>query len=386
MKKRIILWLTLLMLLWVTGCTNETADINTPETEVKPESEEKTEPVTVSVYYGNGAADGFEQKEVEIKGLTPQNLIDELAKLNVVSIDTRVKSFDQDGEALKLDLSKDFSQYLNMMGTSGEYIVMGGLVNTFLSAYEGGEILITVEGEVLETGHASYENPLGFFEFDPKQEDEAETENAEPVKYRLSDASYMEEGKSVYYPQFVNMSDEELQNQWNQLIKEIAIGLMPESREDVESGVYEVDYEIASCNTEFVSFVFRRNRGDYGKDVFTLNFDMVNRKNIRLSDYADAMQEAAHNLGSNGYYKILDKELDREAFDEYMKSTAPSADEYKEAFLQYDYDLTDPAKAPYGFCYVKDGKLIIVMYMPQEAWGTSESVRTVEIETGIEVR
>ena len=42
--------------------------------------------------------------------------------MNVVSIDTEVKNFEQDGKALKLDLSKGFSQYLNMMGSSGEYM------------------------------------------------------------------------------------------------------------------------------------------------------------------------------------------------------------------------------------------------------------------------
>ena len=31
MKKKFVLWLILLMLLSVTGCTNETADIKTPE-------------------------------------------------------------------------------------------------------------------------------------------------------------------------------------------------------------------------------------------------------------------------------------------------------------------------------------------------------------------
>ena len=71
----------------------------------QPESvEEEEEAVKVLVYYGNAAADGFEQKEVEIKGLTPKNLISELAKMNVVSIDTEVKNFEQDGKALKLDL------------------------------------------------------------------------------------------------------------------------------------------------------------------------------------------------------------------------------------------------------------------------------------------
>lgn len=389
MKKRLVLWLALLMLFSVTGCANETADVETPDVEQQPENGEEAEEETkVLIYYGNADADGFEQKEVMIKGLTPENLIGELRKLSVVSIDTEVKAFEQDGKNLKLDLSKGFSGYLNMMGTSGEYIVMGGLVNTFLTAYDGENILITVEGETLETGHTSYEAPLVFFGSEKEQETKAsETESAEPLKYRLTDASDTENGRNVYYPQFVDMSDGNIQDQWNTAIREIATGLKPETGEDVEYDTYTVDYEIVACSTEFVSFVFRRDMGDHGKDVFAINFDMVNRKCVRLSDWEDALDEAAHNLATGGYYKIISKDTDREAFDEYMKITAPTADEYKEEFLQYDFDLTDLEKAPYGFSYIKDNTLVLVMYISGDAAEGEPVIRsTVEIDTGIKVR
>lgn len=389
MKKRLVLWLALLMLFSVTGCANETADVKTPDVEQQPENGEEAEEETkVLIYYGNADADGFEQKEVMIKGLTPENLIGELRKLSVVSIDTEVKAFEQDGKNLKLDLSKGFSGYLNMMGTSGEYIVMGGLVNTFLTAYDGENILITVEGETLETGHTSYEALLVFFGSEKEQETETpETESAEPLKYRLTDASDTENGRNVYYPQFVDMSDGNIQDQWNTAIREIATGLKPETGEDVEYDTYTVDYEIVACSTEFVSFVFRRDMGDHGKDVFAINFDMVNRKCVRLSDWEDALDEAAHNLATGGYYKIISKDTDREAFDEYMKITAPTADEYKEEFLQYDFDLTDLEKAPYGFSYIKDNTLVLVMYISGDAAEGEPVIRsTVEIDTGIKVR
>lgn len=389
MKKRLVLWLALLMLFSVTGCANETADVETPDIEQEPENgEEAGEETKVLIYYGNADADGFEQKEVTIKGLTPENLIGELRKMSVVSIDTEVKAFEQDGKNLKLDLSKGFSGYLNMMGTSGEYIVMGSLVNTFLTAYDGETILITVEGETLETGHTSYEAPLLFFESEKEQETETPgEESAEPLKYRLTDASDTENGRCVYYPQFVDMSDANIQDQWNTAIREIATGLKPEMEEDAEYDTYTVDYEIVACSTEFVSFVFRRDMGDHGKDVFAINFDMVNRKCVRLSDWEDALDEAAHNLAEGGYYKIISKDMDREAFDESMKMTAPTADEYREEFLQYDFDLTDLEKAPYGFSYIKDNTLVLVMYVSGDAAEGETAVRsTVEIDTGIKVR
>ncbi|MBD5539774.1 MAG: hypothetical protein HDR00_00995 [Lachnospiraceae bacterium] len=390
MKKKFVLWLTFLMLFLAAGCTKETHDIDAPGAEAGPaggETQEETlEPVKVLIYSGNAAADDFEQKEVEIQGLTPQNLISELAAVNVVSINTEVNSFEQDGKSLKLDLSKGFSQYVNMMGTGGEFIVMGGLVNTFLTAYDADEILITVEGKTLETGHASYENPLGFFEFDTKQEVEPaqETANAEPLKYRLSDATDWRKESSVYYPQFVDMSDKNIQDRWNEAIKEI-VKMVTEGA--TESDPYTLDYEIVTCDTEFVSFVFRRDMGDSGKDTFAISFDLVNRKCVRLSDWGDAMDEAAHNLATGGYYKIISKDMDRESFDEFMKRMEPSADDYKEQFSLYDFDLDNLEEEPYGFSYVRDDELILVMYIPGAAIGDHAGVRaTVEIDTGIKVR
>lgn len=389
MKKKFVLWLAFLMLFLAAGCTNETHDIDAPGAEAGPavgETQEETaEPVKVLIYSGNDSADGFEQKEVEIQGLTPQNLISELAALNVVSINTEVNSFEQNGKSLKLDLSKDFSQYVNMMGTSGEFIVMGGLVNTFLTAYDADEILITVDGKTLETSHASYENPLGFFEFDTKQEEPVhEAVNAEPLKYRLTDAADWRKESSVYYPQFVDMSDKDIQDQWNEAIKEIVKMVTEEA---TEAAPYTLDYEIATCNTEFVSFVFRRDMGEQGKDTFAISFDMVNRKCVRLSDWGDAMDEAANNLATGGYYKIISKDMDRESFDEFMKRMEPSADDYKEQFNLYDFDLENLEDEPYGFSYVKDDVLVLVMYIPGAVIGDHAGVRaTVEIDTGIEVR
>ena len=129
--------------------------------------EGNTKEQNVLIYYGNDNADGIIYKEVTVKGLSPENLIKELAKVNIVSMDTKVKSVyvdDEDKKLLHLDMSKEFSEYLSMMGTAGEYIVLGGLVDTFLDAYDCEKVKVTVEGKTLETGHATYEGELQFFE------------------------------------------------------------------------------------------------------------------------------------------------------------------------------------------------------------------------------
>lgn len=386
MKKKIVLWMTLMIAVAVTGCTQDTTTVAVPETPVQaeqetPAEEQNTEPVSVVIYYGNMQADGFDQKEVEIDSLTAENILEQLAKVNVVSIDTEVNSFEQDGKSLKLDLSKGFSQYINMMGTSGEYIVIGGMVNTFLSAYEAEDILITVNGEVLETGHAVYENPLTFFENNDTDDGTEKEEAKSPMSYRLKDETYKQAGAEIYYPQFTDMSDGAVQDQWNAAIREITVGAAEKMNSDYES--YKVDYTIKSCDTEFVSFVFTQEINVYGhiaKDIYAISFDMVEGKNVRLSDWGEAVDTAAYNLANHGYYKILSDDVDRETYDEYMKTSELSADEFKKEFLQYDYELEDLDKVPAGTSYVKDGELIIIMDVPEALGGA------LEIATGIEVR
>lgn len=386
MKKKLALCMTFMIAILATGCAGESAAVSSPEASVEEEAaetaaEEKNEAVSAVIYYGNANADGFDQKEVQLEALMPENLIAELAAVNVVSIDTEVNSFEQEGKSLKLDLSKGFSGYVNMMGTSGEYIVMGGLVNTFLTAYDGEEILITVDGKELETGHTLYDKPLHFFESEAEaKEDAADAGEKEPMTYRLRDEAYEQGGATIYYPQFADMSDPSVQEKWNEALRELTVGV--EEKRDSDP-VCRVDYRIASCDTEFVSFVFTRKietGAETATDIFAVSFDLVEGKNVRLSDWGEAMDTAAYNLANHGYYKILSDDVDREAYDEAMKMQEPDAEAYKKEFRQFDFDLEDLGQEPAGTSYVEDGELILIMEVPKELDGV------LEIGTGIKVR
>ena len=386
MKKRIALCMTFMIALLAVGCTQETTVVSAPEATANgegAETESVEEPQTVSavIYYGNANADGFEQKEVELPALTPENLIAELAAVNVVSIDTEVKSFEQDGKSLKLDLSRGFSNYVNMMGTSGEYIVVGGLVNTFLTAYDGEEILITVEGKEWETGHTFYDQPLNFYEPVNGEGGASTGEGKEAISYRLKDETYQQDWAEIYYPQFTDMSDPALQEKWNEVLREITVGAAEKRNGECDS--YQIDYKIASCDTEFVSFVFTREieiGEDETTDIYAISFDLVEGKNVRLCDWQEAADTAAYNLSNDGYYKVLSDDGDREAYDEAMKTAGLDEDGYKEKFQQFDFDMENLDAAPAGTSYVEDGELILIMEVPKDLGGT------VEIATGIEVR
>ena len=73
-----------------------------------------------------------------------------------------------------MDFSEKFQEDLFNQGSSGEFIMMGSVVNTFLRAYEADSMTITVNGNILESGHCIYESPMKAYEPD---EDASSEEN-----------------------------------------------------------------------------------------------------------------------------------------------------------------------------------------------------------------
>ena len=152
------------------GSDIEVSDAAEPEV-VSGEAEE-TEGTQVTVYYGNSGSLDLKQEVTVIEELTPENLIDSLAKHNIVSLDTKVNSFEEEenteGKVLKLDLSRGFREYLKTMTETAEKVILASVADTFLEAYEAEFIQITVEGSPLETVDKSYEDPMEFML--PKEE------------------------------------------------------------------------------------------------------------------------------------------------------------------------------------------------------------------------
>lgn len=123
------------------------------------------EPVVVTRYSGNDNADGFVTTQAVLEALTPEALFALLTEAGSIPEQTVCISFAQseDGRTLTLDVSRQFADGIMQMGTAGETMMLGSLVNTFLSAYGAEELILSVEGLPLETGHNVYDFPLGFF-------------------------------------------------------------------------------------------------------------------------------------------------------------------------------------------------------------------------------
>ena len=163
--------LLLVCSLLLTGCLGpRKTENNTPVTEpaaVASSKSDKTSSTTTdatptfcaTIYYGNDNADGFEVKSVSVEELTAPSLIQELISVGVLSAGTEVLSEELKGSCLHLDFSEPFRTLLYSMGSSGEYIIMGSVVNTFLDNFRDTvqSIYITVNGEILESGHVIYD-------------------------------------------------------------------------------------------------------------------------------------------------------------------------------------------------------------------------------------
>ena len=134
------------------------------EPKTQPATDAQTVPVrTVTIYYGNANADGLESAEVQVEDINMNVLVEQLTAFGVLPKNVHIGSMQLDGSCLRLNFSPSFAEYANTMGTSGEMILFGSVVNTFLTAWpEADSVYITAGGEIIETGHNVYDFEMTF--------------------------------------------------------------------------------------------------------------------------------------------------------------------------------------------------------------------------------
>ena len=163
-----------------TGSATQTDDVPDPADEDTTAEIAVVEEWEAVLYLPNGDASAFETVTETTKA-SPQGLVDALIAHGALPECTEVLSFflddhgveTQEGETvsytpgdtltIELDLSQTFADAASSTGTAGETMLLGSLVNTMLEAYQADEVLLTCQGEVLETGHNVYDLPLTFF-------------------------------------------------------------------------------------------------------------------------------------------------------------------------------------------------------------------------------
>ena len=165
--------------------TTEEKDVEDSEAEKKEDTAEKAEDTTkeneseesqeeqLILYLPNENADGWNVTKNQIEQITPDIIIGQLVGAGAIPDSVTVVSFGEDqgekGLIMKLDLSYNFAEGLLNMGTAGEYLTMGAVVNSFLDTYQADGIEITAGGAVIETGHTSFEGVLNHFDSNESQ-------------------------------------------------------------------------------------------------------------------------------------------------------------------------------------------------------------------------
>ena len=170
MKKLILILLCGLLLsgcVFTTTLPDEQLIQKPTEITTEPPTDAPTEPVLipVTIYHGNDNADGFETTEVTIEILDANILTQKLVEAGVLAEGTTLLSHEVVDTCLYLDFNEAFLTHLNTMGTSGERMMIGSVVNTFLTAYpEAESVSITANGQIMESGHVIYDFELTFFD------------------------------------------------------------------------------------------------------------------------------------------------------------------------------------------------------------------------------
>lgn len=145
-----------------TGSEINETETGTEITEVDDSAaEEDRAEKTAVIFYGKDMESDLTREEITAEEITPDVLLNALAKHNIVPLlDTKalfMEEREEDGrKLLYLDISGSFREYLMTMSTEAECIIISSIVNTFLVNYDADAVYITVKGETLVTSHAAY--------------------------------------------------------------------------------------------------------------------------------------------------------------------------------------------------------------------------------------
>ena len=161
------------MLMGLAACRQsaDTSNVKNPAPVTAP-AEDPTESVSelilYSLYVPNDNADGFDVIPVCAETVSAETVLAQLKQQAVLPDAVSINAFLLDQGLITLDFNQAFGDVLCSMGTSGELMLIGSVVNTFLDAFQAESVYFTVNGGILESGHTIYDFPMFFFSPDPQ--------------------------------------------------------------------------------------------------------------------------------------------------------------------------------------------------------------------------
>lgn len=96
----------------------------------------------------------------ETEDTSDQGLVNALISSGTLPEGVEVLSASIEDGVLRLDMNDVYGSAVQSSGTTAENTLIYGLVNTFTHAKNVKQVLITVDGEALESGHEIYDYPL----------------------------------------------------------------------------------------------------------------------------------------------------------------------------------------------------------------------------------
>lgn len=121
-------------------------------------------PAEFLLYLPNETGDGFVTQSSTMNNLDHDGILLLLMVNGAINEGVAANSCKREGTQLHLDMNQAFLDQLISAGADGERMVLGSVVNTFLSAYNCETVLLTVGGETINTGNNTYDSPFTLFE------------------------------------------------------------------------------------------------------------------------------------------------------------------------------------------------------------------------------
>lgn len=151
--------------LLISGCTQQNSSGYGSDFIMVQHNSPSTEYEKVKIYLPNANTQKVEEKEVQIeKNNEPMvELVQALVTEKALPQGTEVEKYSiskDDIPAITIDFNKDFADGLKNTGTTGENLMLESLLQTIWSYFTPASLSITVNGNVLETGHNIYDQPF----------------------------------------------------------------------------------------------------------------------------------------------------------------------------------------------------------------------------------
>lgn len=358
MRRRLFLCGILLLLLVLSSCgkkeragqsavTSREGGLHKKETENTGSSG-----IPIRIYHSGDNGENLCVSMARTEEITPDILLLNLSFYHMVPDTMTVRDFGQKkqegGLLLTLDLTEDYEKYLSALDEPEEMLSIGSVVNTFLDAYEGTSILITVDGEALDTGRSVYPAALERYSY-------------REASYQIEEKKLSEGQIQISYPQITGLMDEEIQNKWNEIIS----GHAEKALEDAEEGSsLEVSYEIKTMNDQLLSILIEgrydsMDEAGPARFCYTYNIDMLSGESVRLAYYRDPDELAEALLAGEGY--TVEGESGEE-LKERLSILYGTAEQLADVLRDFDYG--DNRETPSGFSYQENGRTHLCIEVP----------------------